>query len=576
MNSIDKSWVDTHIDSNGEVTIPEGVEVIKKGAFQGNNKIKRVIMPDSVVGIEPRAFADCPNLQEVRLNDNLQVLGMNSFRNCTQLRAITIPDKVTTIYPGTFEGNTSLESITLNGGLDYLSADGFINCDNLSEVTINGVSRLDYNAFMQKGSIKKITIDGQEFTISDSEQLFSIQKAGEKVAIVTQSKDTRQFSTQCINLEKNTSKNINNNIYLTDDGRICYAIDSLADTPLVALEQFKKSGLTNLYIYGGENEITPNQHSKNFNFNLYSIDDLIKAKSKILELKKEIKLPDKNDPDREKKIYGQIVRNLSQMVIYDEWGASESIEEYESKTGKSHEECIEKNDQRNLDCARLESRNLLGFLNGETVCQGNAEIIRNIAAEYGITVECIRGTKSGAHEWNQVKLDGIWYDDDFTNYREALAKGDFASCQCFLIGTRYDGKPLTKVVGYKTKEKIHDVGSNFPMDEKKVLLNYGRVQQQAHQQAIQPHEKERPPEESIKDEVGDESKPKTQSQEQDEQQAEVIWMNRLQACDEQVAKIQDGAKKKQEVVKLIQDLEQERRQEKNAEIQEENQNYEQR
>ena len=38
----------------------------------------------------------------------------------------------------------------------------------------------------------------------------------------------------------------------------------------------------------------------------------------------------------------------------------------------------------------------------------------------------------------------------------------------------------------------------------------------------------------------------------------------------------DGAKMKQEVVKLIQDLEQERRQEKNAEIQEENQNNEQR
>ena len=40
MYSIDKSWVDTHINSNGEVVIPEGVQRIEKGAFEGNDKIK--------------------------------------------------------------------------------------------------------------------------------------------------------------------------------------------------------------------------------------------------------------------------------------------------------------------------------------------------------------------------------------------------------------------------------------------------------------------------------------------------------------------------------------------------------
>lgn len=81
------------------------------------------------------------------------------------------------------------------------------------------------------------------------------------------------------------------------------------------------------------------------------------------------------------------------------------------------------------------------------------------------------------------------------------------------------------------------------------------------------HEKE----ESIKDEVGDEIKPKTQSQRQDEQQAEAIWMNRLQTNNDNVAKMQDGAKKQQDVVKLIQDLDREHRQDRNQQIQEENQ-----
>ncbi len=49
MDTIDKDWVDNHIDSNGEIVIPEGVQVIKKYAFQGNDKVKKIILPDSVI-----------------------------------------------------------------------------------------------------------------------------------------------------------------------------------------------------------------------------------------------------------------------------------------------------------------------------------------------------------------------------------------------------------------------------------------------------------------------------------------------------------------------------------------------
>lgn len=201
MNSIDKDWVDNHIGSNGEVIIPEGVQVIKKGAFQGNDKIRRIIMPSSIVGIEPRAFADCSNLQEVKLNDNLQILGMNAFKNCPQLKAIDIPNKVKNIYQGTFEGNTNLESITLNGDLYYLSTMSFNNCEKIEYITINSTGRIDYGDFLKKVSIRRIKIDGQEITLDDKERLFSLQKVEEKVAIVT--KDEKgKFLTRAMNLEK--------------------------------------------------------------------------------------------------------------------------------------------------------------------------------------------------------------------------------------------------------------------------------------------------------------------------------------------------------------------------------------
>lgn len=336
-------------------------------------------------------------------------------------------------------------------------------------------------------------------------------------------------------------------MYLGDDGKPYSAISSLAAVSIETLEKAKKQGDKKIFIFGGEHELTPDEKKRGMNPNLYDIDDIIVLKTKIVELKKQITVPDKNEPDRDKKIYGQIVRVLSKNIVYDQLENGES-------------------DGRSEDVVKLENRNLLGLLRGSGVCQGFAEIVRNFAAEYGIQAESVRGSAlKTSHEWNQVKLDGIWYDDDFTNYRKILVDGDLDKCSCFLMGAR-NGQSLTQQSGYKTSKKTHNVGVQIPLDAKKNFLNYGITQQQA----IQPHEKEMETEESIKDEVGEEAKPKNQGQKQDEKQAETIWMNRLQANNDNVAKMQDGAKKQQDVVKLIQDLDRGHNQDRHQEIQEQN------
>lgn len=666
MNSIDKSWVDTHIDSNGEVVIPEGVEKVEEQAFANNEKVKRIIMPDSVVEIGGQAFLGCTNLQEIKCScnlkripnsafkncsslskidfpENLEEIGIGTFRNCVQLKTASLGSKLKVIGPlsfagsgieqidlpsnleqidvmaffncsqlqqvhggvnvsnieyGAFQGtsltsfeipnqiksisgnvfgqNPSLSSITLNENLDFLSEKAFYLSDNLQEVSIDGTKRINYGAFINKSSIRKIKSDGQEFVLSDNEKLFSLQKSGSKMVIVVQD-EKGKFSSQRINLEKGTSDVVKTNAYLTDDGRTCFAINSLANVSITTLENLKKSGQNQIYIYGGDNEIKPIEHEKGFNFNLYSIDDLIQIKSRIQELKKQIKLPPEQDKHRQKKIYAQIVRVLSENIEYDYWGAGINKDKYERLTGKSYDEYIKENSGRDKNITDLEDRNLVGLIRGMAVCQGNAEIIRNLTSEFGIQSICVRGKNNdGAdHMWKQVKLDGRWYDDDFTYYQTTLARGNFEKCGAFLMGQE-NGMSITEYNKYKAYTKVNTVGKNLTQGDREFLLNYGRVQQQAQQQSVQPHEKERPHEESIKDEVGDEFKPKSQEQQNNEQEAETKWMNSFQACDRQVEKMRDGAKKKQEVVKLIQDLEQKRRQEKNEETQEENQNNEQR
>ena len=423
MNSIDKNWVDNHIDSNGEVVIPEGVEKIEPQAFAQNKNVRKVIMPNSVSEIGDKSFALCPNLEEIQwsnglrtidsnafygctsltnieLPQSLENLGSGAFRKCSQLKFVRlgngiktieglafdgcgleqvdlpdsiekidvrafsncpqltsisgadsitqiesgafqgtsitsyeVPRNVSAIYSSTFSQNPKLRNITLNENIQYLSERAFSESSNIEQIVINGTQRIKYGAFMQMPNVKKVTIDGQEFAISDNEQLFSLQKAGEKVVIVTKDEQGK-FQSRGINLEKGTTKVLPQNLYLGDDGKLCYAIHSLADFSPQQLEILKKSGMTQLYIYGGNNEIMPSEQQQGLNFNLYSIDDLIAVKTKIEELKRQIKLPPQTDKHRDKKIYAQIVRCLGETIEYDHWGAGDSRDKYERMTRK--------------------------------------------------------------------------------------------------------------------------------------------------------------------------------------------------------------------------------------------------
>lgn len=57
----------TGVDEN--VTVPDGVEIIYDGAFMGNDTIKTVSLPNTVIEIRSQAFAYCDRLMEVTIRD---------------------------------------------------------------------------------------------------------------------------------------------------------------------------------------------------------------------------------------------------------------------------------------------------------------------------------------------------------------------------------------------------------------------------------------------------------------------------------------------------------------------------
>lgn len=420
METIDKNWVNEHINENGEVIIPDGVEKIDAQAFAQNSNVKKVIMPNSVTEIGDKAFALCENLQtihwskglksieknafygckslsdielpetlekigqgcfrkctklekvklskniksiepltfdetgikEIDIPNNIESLGIRAFSNCSQLKLINggqgikdidtqafngadleeieIPADVKKVLDLTYAQNPNLKKVILNENLEYISERAFEQTENLQQIEINGTQRIEFGTFFEKSSIQNISIDGQKIELTENEQLFNIQKVGNRAIVVAKNRDGK-FRSIALNSENETIKSIDNtNIYLCDDGKITYAIDNISEYTMKQLEILKEKGINQLYLYGGDNAIRPSELG--LNFNLYSVDDLIQVKEKIEEIKQQITIPSRDDKNRQKKIYAQIVNILGEELEYDHWEAEVSKEKYERIT----------------------------------------------------------------------------------------------------------------------------------------------------------------------------------------------------------------------------------------------------
>lgn len=151
----------------------------------------------------------------------------------------------------------------------------------------------------------------------------------------------------------------------------------------------------------------------------YYLDDMIEIKKKIAEIVNGLP-KDFDDHDKEKKIFTYLYTRLAHLIEYDEFASSTvGLGGYARDMSEKH---------------RTNASNLIGgLLQGKSMCGGYSEILRNVLSEVGIESIYISGEgkdKLGNHAWNQVKLDGKWYNVDLTNDRDNIL--DNTECQYFL------------------------------------------------------------------------------------------------------------------------------------------------
>lgn len=104
-----------YYDVEDEVRIPaelngKAVTAIRDKAFMGCNKIKSVVIPDSVTLIDIYSFSGCSALESVSLGSGVKRIGMAAFENCSSLTEISLPSGLETIGDSAFE-NTAITSI---------------------------------------------------------------------------------------------------------------------------------------------------------------------------------------------------------------------------------------------------------------------------------------------------------------------------------------------------------------------------------------------------------------------------------------------------------------------------------
>ena len=187
----DDGWIVAgYTGGDPEVFVPseidgEPVILIAKGAFEDNNVIESIEVPETVTFIGNQGFSDCrslkratikgpinmlnfdtfhncPALVDVSLPDSLVTVGAGAFSNCSALTSVAIPSSVTVIADRSFTGCASLQTMVVPENVETIERSAFRDCPNLATVVVHEkLSYIGPRAFQGCPKLKSVTIVGE-------------------------------------------------------------------------------------------------------------------------------------------------------------------------------------------------------------------------------------------------------------------------------------------------------------------------------------------------------------------------------------------------------------------------------
>lgn len=147
--------------AGGDVTIPDSIygkpvtsiggyldlHQAYHGAFEDEDSLTSVTLPNSVTSIGNSAFYSCSYLTRVTIGSGVTSIGEYAFYYCSNLTSITIPNSVTSIGGRAFS-YCGLTSIVIPNSVISIGDFAFCPCSSLTNVTIgSGVTSIGEYAF---------------------------------------------------------------------------------------------------------------------------------------------------------------------------------------------------------------------------------------------------------------------------------------------------------------------------------------------------------------------------------------------------------------------------------------------
>ncbi len=143
---------------------------IGKNAFENNNTVKKVVLPDTITHILDRAFIYCKNLEEINFPQNLEEIQTWSFGYCYKLNNLNFPEGLKTIAPASFYGCKSITSAIIPDSLTVLGTHAFRGCESLNELKLSSsLKAISLRVFSGCVSLKEVEIpEGVKEIVSEA------------------------------------------------------------------------------------------------------------------------------------------------------------------------------------------------------------------------------------------------------------------------------------------------------------------------------------------------------------------------------------------------------------------------
>lgn len=152
-----------------KVILPPTIIAINPGAFHDCKKLSSINLPDALIHIEEKAFYKCKSLDTIIIPDNVDVIHMSAFQNCTGLKKLVIGNSTKSLGYEAFKGCTQLESVHLPESMRFIYKRAFENCQSIKEIKIpEAVEEINNLAFLYCKSLKEVVIPKNVALIGDN------------------------------------------------------------------------------------------------------------------------------------------------------------------------------------------------------------------------------------------------------------------------------------------------------------------------------------------------------------------------------------------------------------------------